>query len=337
MTLPRVGFLGTGWIGRDRMRAMVETGAIEPVAIVDPSPECAAEAAELAPGAAILPSYEAMVDHAIDGLVIATPSALHAPQAIAALDRGIAVFCQKPLGRNEAEATAVIEAARKADRLLGVDLSYRHTAAAQAIAGLIGDGALGDIFGIDLTFHNAYGPDKDWFYDREQSGGGCLIDLGVHLADLALWFTGCTQATDVGASLFAQGQALASPAMGVEDYAVAQFVLETGTSVRLACSWRLPVGQDAAIEIRLYGTGGGATMRNIGGSFYDFEALHHRGTHTDILVTPPDDWGGRAAAQWAEHLSNDHRFDPAGPDFAALSRVIDQIYGAAAKHSDAVG
>jgi predicted dehydrogenase len=43
------------------------------------------------------------------------------------------------------------------------------------------------VFAVDLVFHNAYGPDKPWFYDPELSGGGCVMDLGVHLVDLALW------------------------------------------------------------------------------------------------------------------------------------------------------
>ena len=194
MSKPRVGFLGTGWIGRHRMQAIVNGGAVEALAVADPDPECAAQAADLAPGAAVLPSLEALLDHGLDGLVIATPSALHAEQAIAALERGIAVFCQKPLGRNEGEARSVIEAARRADRLLAVDLSYRRTAAVEAIAGPIRSGELGEIFAVDLAFHNAYGPDKPWFYDRKLSGGGCVIDLGVHLVDLALWLPAGEQA-----------------------------------------------------------------------------------------------------------------------------------------------
>jgi predicted dehydrogenase len=62
MSKPRLGLLGVGWIGRHRMAAMLETGAVEAVAIADPSPECAAEAAQLAPRAAILPSLEAMLE-----------------------------------------------------------------------------------------------------------------------------------------------------------------------------------------------------------------------------------------------------------------------------------
>ena len=81
----------------------------------------------LAPGARLVSTLDELLDLGLDGVVIATPSALHAAQSIRALERGAAVFCQKPLGRTAAEARAVVDAARAADRLLGVDLSYRFT------------------------------------------------------------------------------------------------------------------------------------------------------------------------------------------------------------------
>jgi predicted dehydrogenase len=326
MSKPRIGFLGTGWIGRHRMQAIVNGGAVEAVAVSDPDVECAAQAADLAHGAAVLPSLEAILDRELDGLVIATPSALHAEQAIAALERGIAVFCQKPLGRSEAEARGVIEAARKADRLLAVDLSYRCTAAVEAIAGPVRSGELGDIFAVDLAFHNAYGPDKPWFYDRTQSGGGCVIDLGVHLVDLALWLLDFPEVERVGSRLFAGGQPLSTGSSEVEDYAVATLDLAGGTTVRLACSWHLHAGRDAAIEADFHGTQGSASIRNVGGSFYDFEAHRHRGTATERLAAPPDDWGGRAAAAWAERLARDRSFDEDALQLAKVSAVLDRIY-----------
>ena len=323
-----MGFLGTGWIGRHRMQAIVESGAVEAAAISDPSPECAAEAVRVAPEAAVLPSLEAMLDHGLDGVVIATPSALHAEQAIAALGRGVAVFCQKPLGRNAAEARAVIEAAEKADRLLGVDLSYRHTTATAAIANAIRGGELGEVFAADLTFHNAYGPDKPWFYDRALSGGGCVIDLGVHLVDLALWLLDFPEVTAVTSRLFAGGQPLSPHSNEVEDYAIARLDLAGGATVRLACSWKLHAGQDAVIEASFYGSQGAATLRNLGGSFYDFEARLQRGTHSASLSGPPDEWGGRAAVGWAEQLARDRSFDLSARFLVTVADVLDRIYGA---------
>jgi predicted dehydrogenase len=187
MASPRIGFLGTGWIGRHRLKAIAETGAVHVAAICDPSPEMAAQAQKLAPDAQILSTFEDLLDSGVDGVVIATPSALHAEQSIQALERGAAVFCQKPLGRTAAEVRAVVHAARAADRLLAVDLSYRFTQGMERIRQLLASGELGRIYAVDLVFHNAYGPDKAWFYDPALSGGGCVMDLGVHLVDLALW------------------------------------------------------------------------------------------------------------------------------------------------------
>ncbi|HEX2560114.1 Gfo/Idh/MocA family protein, partial [Phenylobacterium sp.] len=157
---PRIGFLGVGWIGRHRMEGMLATGAVEAAAVADPSAEMVDEALRLAPGAERVGGLDELLALDLDGLVIATPSALHAEQSIAALERGCAVFCQKPLGRTAQEARAVVDAARAADRLLAVDLSYRFTDGMRRIRELISAGELGRVFAVDLTFHNAYGPDK---------------------------------------------------------------------------------------------------------------------------------------------------------------------------------
>jgi predicted dehydrogenase len=321
---PRIGFLGAGWIGRHRMEAMLATGAVEAAAVCDPSPECLADATKLAPDAAQVPSLEAMLDMNLDGLVIATPSALHAEQSIQALNAGVAVFCQKPLGRTAAEAQAVVDAARAADRLLGVDLSSRHTQGMVQIAELVRSGALGQVFAIDLTFHNAYGPDKAWFYDPALSGGGCVVDLGVHLVDLALWTLGFPQVGDVHAQLLREGRPLSDNQ--VEDFAVAQFDAN-GVAVRLACSWRLQAGRDAVIEAAFYGTQGGAALRNVNGSFYDFTAERFHGTSAQPLAGPPNEWGGRAAAAWAEQLARSPAFDASAAQFVRSAEVLDRIYG----------
>src|SRR5687768_10005970 len=95
---PRIGFLGTGWIGRHRLEAIARSDAGEIMAIADPVRELAARGTSVAPEAVLLSSLEELLELPLDGVVIATPSALHAEQAIAALGRGMAVFCQKPLG-----------------------------------------------------------------------------------------------------------------------------------------------------------------------------------------------------------------------------------------------
>jgi predicted dehydrogenase len=324
---PRIGFLGVGWIGRHRMAAMLATGAVEAAVIADPSSEMIAKALVLAPAAQVVADLDAMLALDLDGVVIATPSALHADQSIAALGAGKAVFCQKPLGRDAGEAARVVAAARAADRLLGVDFSYRFTTGMTAIEALLRDGALGRVFAVDLVFHNAYGPDKPWFYDRAQSGGGCVMDLGVHLVDLALWALGFPAVAAVDAHLFAGGVPLAGDA--VEDFATATIALADGTAIRLACSWRLNAGVDAEIGATFYGTEGGASLRNVGGSFYDFAATRFRGTRTELLAPTDSDWGGRSAADWARRLAGGARFDSAAERLVDVAQVLDRLYAAA--------
>jgi len=322
---PRLGFLGVGWIGRHRMEAILDAGAAEIAAIADSSEDMAAEARKLAPDAELASSLDDLLALGLDGIVIATPSALHAEQAVRALEAGAAVFCQKPLGRTAAEARRVVDAARRADRLLAVDLSYRHTEAMVKIRELVRSGALGEVYAADLVFHNAYGPDKAWFYDPALSGGGCVMDLGIHLVDLALWLFDFPAVKHVSSNLFAQGQPLQSRDH-VEDYAAATLELETGAVVRIACSWRLAVGRDAIIAASVHGTAGGAAMHNADGSFYDFIAEHYQGTTCSTLASPPDAWGGRASVEWASRLAEGQRFDPQANFLVESASIIDRIY-----------
>ena len=306
-TLPRLGFAGVGWIGRNRMEAIVRSGAGDVAGICDPAVE------------GCLASFDELLELELDGLVIASPSALHAEQTIAALERGRAVFCQKPLAVDAAQARRVVDAARTADRLLMLDLSYRWTQAARSVRDLVRSDELGEVYAVELAFHNAYGPDKEWFYDRRVSGGGCVVDLGVHLIDLALWTLGFPNVAGVQAHLHGGD---------VEDYASAQLELDCGAVVRLACSWRLHAGRDCVLDARFYGTRGGAGFRNVLGSFYDLVAERYDRTRTSAIVEPPDEWGGRAAVEWAQRVSAGDRFDPAAAELVAVHDVIDRIYGA---------
>jgi predicted dehydrogenase len=308
------------------MQSLVAEGLADAVAVADPDPAARAGAAALVPGAGEYADLDALLDAELDGLVIATPSALHAEQAVAALERGIAVFCQKPLARTAAETAAVLGAARRADRLLGVDLSYRETAAGRRLHALARAGELGELYAAELVFHNAYGPDKPWFLDRRRSGGGCVIDLATHLVDLVLWTTGSAEATVEHAVLRRAGRPLAG-ADEVEDFATAQLRLDTGATVRLACSWFLPAGRDCAIECTLTGTQAAAALVNVGGSFYDFQLERRDRTSTEVLVEPPDAWGGRALAAWTRRLRQGAGFDEArAREHLALARAIDDIY-----------
>lgn len=327
---PRLGFVGVGWIGRSRMEAIATADVADITAIVEPAAPMAEAAAQLAPGAEILPSLDDLLGgDDIDGVVIATPSAFHCEQAIRALDRGISVFCQKPLGRTAAEVRAAVAAARKADRLLAVDMCYRYTDAMRKIGALVRGGQLGHVYAAELVFHNAYGPDKSWFYDPKLAGGGCVMDLGVHLVDLALSILDHPAVHAVSSNLYSGGRRLGDDPAEIEDYATATIELANGATVALSCSWNLHAGQDAVISASFHGTRGGTAMRNVNGSFYDFIAELYDGTNRRYLSEPPDPWGGRAAVDWAARLARGDRYDPSIEQLCQVADVLDRIYGRA--------
>jgi predicted dehydrogenase len=311
-TLPRLGFLGAGWIGRRRMDALLDARAAEVAGIADPGlGDC-------------LASLDELLELELDGVVIATPSALHAQQAITCLEQGLAVFCQKPLGRTASETAAVIDAARAADRLLGVDLTYRYSDALTRCRELVAGGEIGEVYAVEACFHNAYGPDKAWFYDPRLSGGGCVIDLGVHIVDLVRWVLAFPPAAAVDARTLHHGD------RPVEDYAVATLDLATGVVVTLACSWNLPLGKPADFRLTFYGTTGAVAVRNAGDSYTACSCELWRGTTRERLVDPYEGWEGGAVCAWAAQVAAGGRYDAEIEELVETARILDEIGGGAA-------
>ncbi len=321
---PKLGFCGIGWIGKNRLLAIKNHQQCEITSVLDPATSLITNLQNEIEGIQQHDTLNEMLDSDIEGVVIASPSALHADQALMALEKGKAVFCQKPLGRNEQETRKVVETAKRHDLLLGVDFSYRYTEAVQQLKQVIQSGDLGQIFAIDLKFHNAYGPDKSWYYDVEKSGGGCVMDLGIHLVDLLYWVMDEPKIDKVSSQLFHKGKRLVQTE--VEDYATVQFVINNQAAVNLACSWNLNAGRNAIIEATFYGENGGVSFRNIDGSFYDFTTEKYSGTSTEIRVKPPDDWQGRTATQWSKNLARGNHFDSEAEINIRVARVLDLIY-----------
>lgn len=325
-TLPKLGFLGVGWIGKNRLEALTSEGLAGDISICDPHQPSVENTLTAVPSAKVSESFAELLASDVDGIVIATPSALHSKQAIQALERGKAVFCQKPLGRDLSENKAVVHAAQQADKLLAVDYSYRFTQGIAAVRDVLEQEALGKIFAVEAVFHNAYGPDKAWFYDPSLSGGGCLIDLGSHLVDLLFYLFKAPSIEVRYANLLAQGKPLVSRGERVEDFAEAQLKTSTGISIHLACSWKLSVGKDAQISLKIYGTEGGVSFHNVNGSFYDFQTDIYTQNSLQTVVSPPDDWGGRAIQRWGRQLAKGNRFNPENYELIKSAGLLEEIY-----------
>jgi len=325
-TRPRVGLLGTGWIGRARLKSLIDSDLVSVVALADPSADALAQALAIAPGAKCVESFDALLAEQLDAVVISTPSALHARQCQEAFQQGLAVFCQKPLACTAADTRAVVDAARRADRLLRVDFCYRHTAALRQVRQVVRAGEIGRVFAAELVFHNAYGPDKSWAREPALAGGGCAVDLGVHLIDAALFVLGAVPVVRANSQLHARGELLALPPSEVEDFASASLELASGTSLSLSCSWQSSFGDHARIRAAFYGTSGGAAFENVGGSFFDFACDRYRGAMRERLFEGPDDWSGRAIVAWASELRESASYRGVD-ELIEVSAALDALYG----------
>lgn len=324
---PRLGFLGIGWIGLKRLELLIELGDAEIAAVCDPARDRVARARARAIGAAACSSFDELVDLDLDGIVIGAPGALSARQCLDCLEWGLPIFCHQPLQGDAEQTTAVVLEAQTQDCLLEVDLCYRHLPAIEAVMDLASSGELGDLYAARLSFHNGQGPDPTWFRDPRLSGGGCVVDLGIHLVDLAVRVLGSPVAT-VESGCFAGGEPLVRPIVDrLEDYATARLRLESGAEVNLACSWNAALGQDAVIEADFFGTRGSARLRNVSGSLYDFVAAHAQGGRSRILAESSDDGEPWALARWARRLGQGVGFDCEAWDLVQLARVVDVIYG----------
>jgi predicted dehydrogenase len=323
--IPKLGFLGVGWIGKDRMQALRDSKVAAVVALCDPYAENTAQFCKDNNLRYVL-SYDALLEEDIDGVVIATPNALHKKQVLQALSKGKAVFCQKPLACTTADTLEVISAARQNDCLLMTDFSYRNTHSLQKIKTLIDANELGEVYAIHLAFHTAHLPDKPWYYQPELSGGGCLMDFGVHLIDILLWIFPSIEINEIASTLYAQGRPISDSKKQVEDYAVCHLTANTGLVAQISCSWNTHIGKDSVIEFNFYGSKGGATFRNVNGSYYDFKSEFYKGTRRQVLSLPPDEWGGKAAVQWATMLANKNEYRSEAEAYLKTAKILDRIY-----------
>lgn len=322
----RVAFLGVGWIGCNRMESLLKAGIVDPVFIADISDDNARAAAKLAPGAKIIRSLDDVNCADVDGVVIATPSGQHFKQVMEALDNNLHVFCQKPLAGTKQEIYSIVTKAKYLNRVIWVDMSYRYTQGMQIIKQFVSKEKIGKVYAIDTVFHNAYGPNKSWSYDPLQSGGGCVIDLGIHLIDLVLWTLDFPAVERVNSNLFFKGKRIYGRHSGTEDYACTTMNLANGVVVNMACSWNISAGSDAVIGFTIYGTEGALSMKNHNGSFYDFDIHHYKSKNAECLCQENGAWGGKAGIDWAEQVAYSGQFNNNAEQFVRVGEVIDWIY-----------
>ena len=236
-----------------------------------------------------------LTEQALDVVSVATPNKLHMPLTVAALEAGCHVLCEKPMALSAAEAHKMLGAAERAARRLMINFSYRFNEQSQALKERVDAGELGEIYFGRTIWHRRRGLPRfgGWFGQKAISGGGPLIDLGVHRLDLALWLMGYPKPVWVMGGAYKPIASALAQAQGVEydveDLAVAMIRFENGAMLVVEASWAANVQERELMETRLLGTKGGLVQRNLNEG-YEFEAelyLERAGAHYDMKLHAP--------------------------------------------------
>jgi predicted dehydrogenase len=187
----RVAIIGCGLIGRKRLNSFQRNHRL--VAAADLVPERAQELASQVPGAiATADWHEAVNAPEVEAVVIATTNQWLAPVTFAAIEAGKHVLVEKPAARNAAELEPLLTAAASRRVCVQVGFNHRYHAGFQKAREIVDSGALGPLLFIRGRYGHGgrIGYEKEWRAIPEISGGGELLDQGVHLIDLAGWFLG---------------------------------------------------------------------------------------------------------------------------------------------------
>lgn len=336
----KYGCVGTGGIADwKHLAGYSKICDVEIKAICDPNLTAAQKMAEKYSIPEVYKDYTEMLEKTeLDFISVCTPNYLHAPVTIEALKRGIHVHCEKPIAMNAIEAQKMVDAKNKYNKKLMVALNNRFTNEAFFVKKYAEAGLFGEIYHAKCGWRRRRGiPSKGgWFTTKKLSGGGPLIDLGVHFLDLAMYFMSFPRAAAVSGatySKFAENNCRNNWSFGsendgtydVEDIAVGFVRFENGATIDLEFSWASNIEKDYAY-CELLGTKGGASYR--WGELKIFSEILD--TNVDII---PDTNYPRNAIDEFEHFIDCIRNDKepmARPEEAVeLMKVIDAIYESA--------
>lgn len=268
----KVGVIGTGGIFKfAHLPGWQSHKEVEIVAFCDAFRPSAEAAAAGFPEANVYDDYKLLLaDPAIDIVGIGTPNVYHSEIAIAALEAGKHVFCEKPDAINPGEAQKMADAAAASGKLLMTMRNNRFSEEAKFAKRLVEQGKMGELYMGRCGWIRRRGiPGRGgWFTTKALSGGGPLIDLGVHMIDLAIWLSGNPRPVSVTGTTYrkfadkpdANGQ-IPAGTFDVEDLAAGFIRFDNGAALQIEFSWASNVeAEQKFLEWR--GTEGGFSLIN---------------------------------------------------------------------------
>lgn len=343
----RVGVVGCG-IGRYHVEAYAADPRAELVALAGlDEARCRALVSEHN----IPHRYEDYMDLVarddIDAVSVAVPNHLHLPVAMAAIERGKHVLVEKPIALNSREGQQMVDAAKAKGVILGIAFNRRARPDMQTLKRFIEEGGLGEIYHAKAFWVRRAGIPGlgTWFTTKAMAGGGPLIDLGVHVIDMALWLMGNPSISTVSASTYAklgtQGRGNwgteryavgASANYEVEDLAVAFLRTVDGASIFVETSWAADISNTDEFGVYLLGTKGGAELHvkdyATSGTLTIFQDIAGVPADSKLRIPEGSDGAGHGAVvkNFLDSIIDGVPMSPSGEEGLERARLIDAIY-----------
>ena len=272
----RYGIIGAGSISQFHMEGYNVLPNVKVIAVCDIHEQRAKDYAKKYDIPYVFTDYKKMLKlDELEAVSVTTWNNGHAPISIDALNAGKHVLCEKPLAMNAQEAQQMVDAAKANNKVLMVGFVRRFEEKANLLKKAVENGDLGNVYYVKTGYIRKWGNPGGWFADKKRSGGGPVIDLGVHVIDLVRYITGKPKAVSVSASTF---HALGmkpdmkgldkyfsadydpeNPYNDVEDAAVAIIKFDNGMTLFFETSWVLNI-KKSQNYVNLFGDKAGAQM-----------------------------------------------------------------------------
>lgn len=319
---------------------------VEIVAICDPNLEAAKKLADKYNVPKVYEDYKEMFKkEEIDFVSICVPNFLHSEICIDSLRAGVNVHCEKPLALNASEVKQIIHEKNLSGKKVMVGVNNRFTDEATLIKKLIDDGFFGEIYHAKCGWKRSSGIPGigKWFTNKKYSGGGPLIDLGVHFLDLALYFMEYSKPVSVYGAAYSQfGHDTARLRRGykneeggvfnVEDTATGFVRLENGATIDIDFSWASNIEKETKY-VELLGTKGGV-------SFVDGEIKLYTQLQGTCFTMTPDvntiPFGENEYKHFVDCITNDIEPMASAEQAYELMKTIDGLYASAAEKAEIV-
>jgi len=275
MSAIQLGMIGAGHIAEFTAREFKRHPSCRIVAVADPNESRGkALAAEFGAEHTYTEPESLLESQAIDAVYIAVPNVHHESLACAALNAGKHVMLEKPFALNAAAAERVIEAAEGNDRLLMLGMNQRFNRNVQRARQLCLNNRFGEIYHVKAFWRRRAGIPRlgSWFTNRSMAGGGALLDIGVHVLDVALHLLDNFQPLSVSGAVFSRfgNRGLGEGGWGkserlhdgfdVDDFATALIRLAGGAVISLEAAWALHQSESNDQDVVLYGEGAGMAV-----------------------------------------------------------------------------